>query len=155
VKRGEHHELPDKWDFDPEIESKLINSYNDQEFWFGLEPRSDPKDILFRPSCYITSRPDKLADLTILWLETHGFPQAPLFTGEYGKSKVETIKSLDLDIFVDDRPATFHEVNSSTKTVCYLFDTSQNSTVETEYRISNLREICHIGSDIVIHQISK
>lgn len=131
---------PTSWDFDPDIAAKLKVSYADPGFWEGIRPASDPAQIRFIPHCYVTNRPPELHALTADWLARHGFPAAPLYTGEYGISKLDRIRSLGLDLFVDDNPDTFEELTGN-GVVCFLFDTPQNRHVDARgLRVSSLAD---------------
>lgn len=122
---------PTEWDFDPKIKKRLKKSK--KKFWMGIKPKDRPG---FTPYCYITSRAAK-TKWTVRWLRDNGFPDAPVYTTY---DKVATVKSLNLDIFVDDAPHHFKALTEAgIKT--YLYDCPHNRHIKTGMRIKSLKEI--------------
>lgn len=74
-----------------------------EEFWKTLPRLSDPKDIDFEISYYISAFPQEMYQLRVDWLKEHGFPDAPLVVS---MNKVETCKELGVDVLIDDKPQT-------------------------------------------------
>lgn len=110
------------------------------DFYLGLKPLCDPKDIPFEPHCYITSR-SVPQEWTEEWLFKNGFPTRPVHSIPFGHSKVEVAKNSGIDIFVDDRYENFVELNNAG--ICtFLFDASHNKRYEVGYkRIHSLKEL--------------
>lgn len=98
------------------------------EFYLNLNPLTSPNAIPFAPHAYITSRPCDSA-ITEMWLEKHGYPKAPVVTVGMYDSKVEALKKLNIDVFIDDRYDTFKEVNEAGIN-CLLFDSCHNRSEE-------------------------
>ncbi len=136
-------EVPTSWFFHRDI-MKEFSSMREKgildEFYMGLQPRIKPTDIPFEPFAYITSRPVS-TQITEKWLDSHGFPARPVITVPTGTSKVEVIKNLNIDIFVDDRYDNFVELNNAG--ICtYLFDAPHNQRYDVGYkRIHSLKEL--------------
>ena len=120
-------ERPDSWNFDRNIVNKfnLLKSENKLEsFYENLTVLTDPNDIPFEPSCYITSRPCSI-ETTMKWLDTNGFPHAPIYTVDVNTSKVDAAKKAGIDIFIDDKYEHFVELNQAG--ICtFLFDRKHN-----------------------------
>lgn len=138
-----HIPEPSSWFFDRNIMQRFKEMEETQildEFYLSLEVLTKPEDIPFEPYCYVTSRPVK-SEISEQWLDANGFPHRPVYTVETGKSKVEIIKSLNLDIFVDDRFDNFVELNKA-GICCYLFDAPHNQRYDVGYkRIKSLKDI--------------
>lgn len=136
-------EVPHSWYFDYDIRDIFKDMEKNERldsFYLSLEPRVKPEDILFDPHCYVTSRPVS-SEITMAWLEKHGFPLVPVHTVGVGQSKLEVIKKSGCDIFVDDNFNTFVELNKA-GICCYLFDTKHNRKFEVGHkRIKSLKEL--------------
>ncbi len=136
-------EQPTSWFFDRTILDKFKTMEELgilDSFYLSLDTITKPEDIPFEPHCYVTSRPVK-TEITEQWLDKNGYPHRPVHTVELGQSKVEIIKSLNLDIFVDDRFDNFVELNKA-GICCYLFDAPHNQRYDVGYkRIKSLKEL--------------
>lgn len=134
---------PTTWFFDREIMNRFEELREKGEldhFYLGLEPLIKPEDIPFEPHCYITSRPVD-NDITMKWLDMHGFPTRPVFTVEPNKTKVDIAKEQKLDMFVDDRYENFVELNRA-GILCYLMDRPHNHRYNVGFkRINNLKDL--------------
>lgn len=134
---------PTSWYFDRHIVQRFNQMEEEltlNQFYLDLEVLTKPKDIPFEPYCYVTSRPVK-TEITEEWLDKNGFPHRPVYTVGLGESKVETIKDLGLDVFVDDRFDNFVELNKA-GICCYLFDAPHNQRYDVGYkRIKSLKEL--------------
>lgn len=115
------------------------------KFYLGLEPKIKGSEVPFEPVCYITSRPVS-TEVTVEWLEMHGFPARPVHTVGMGQSKIEVAKQASVEIFVDDRYENFREFNES-GICCYLFDAPHNQRYNVGFkRIKSLKELPCIHS---------
>lgn len=97
-------ERPHSWLFDRELYGKLIKMEEEgtiNDFMMGLNPLIDPREIPFEPHCYITARHIE-NQISIDWLDKHGFPSAPVYTVPTNSTKVETAIKAGVEIFVDD-----------------------------------------------------
>jgi len=134
---------PSSWFFDREI-IKRFDSMREagtlDPFYLSLDVLTKPNDIPFEPYCYVTSRPVS-GQITEQWLDINGFPHRPVHTVGLGESKVETIKNLGLDIFVDDRFDNFVQLNQA-GICCYLFDAPHNQRYDVGYkRLKSLKDL--------------
>lgn len=131
------------WYFDRHITSRFDVMKNNNEldqFYLDLEVLTSPNEIPFEPAGYVTSRPVS-TEISEQWLDKHGFPHRPVYTVGLGQSKVEVLKGLDCDIFVDDRFDNFVELNRA-GICCYLFDAPHNQRYDVGYkRIKSLKEL--------------
>ena len=109
----------------------------DKDFWLNLEPLVNPDDMKFEPIAYVTARGIP-KEWTEEWLERNGFPcnDVHVVGTEDGnhKSKVQVLKDLKCDIFIDDHYRHFVDLNQN-GIKCYLMDTYYNS----RYPVGNLR----------------
>ena len=80
---------------------------------------------------YITSRPKKYCAQTREWMIAQGFPVADghFFCGMQDNEKIETIKSLALDYYFDDKPAVLHTL-ADVATKVFVVDQSYNRNVD-------------------------
>lgn len=102
------YEVITKWNLDwiwkayPEVS-------NDEDFWSNIPTLSPPDSILFQPAAYVSALPSKMAMARKRWLKENGYPDAPLYvTG----NKAWAYETLDLDLFVDDKPSTIADMTS-------------------------------------------
>lgn len=135
--------VPQSWFFQRDITEKFEEMKSKgilDDFYMNLQPKISPTDIPFEPHCYITSRPVS-KEITIAWLDKHGFPARPVYAVGNNKSKVEVAKESGIDIFVDDRFENFRELNAAG--ICtFLMDTPHNQRYNVgEKRIKSLKEL--------------
>lgn len=88
---------------------------------------------------YITARPKAYGERTKAWMREQGYPiaDAKFFYGMADEEKIATIKQLDLDAYIDDKPTvlrTLHDV----KTTPIIRDQPYNRT-ETWARLTDWR----------------
>lgn len=109
-----------------------------KEFWLNLEPKVDPSRLPFLPTVYISTRRFHTV-ITEEWLETNGFPCAPVVHVTDGK--VEAMQKWNLDFFIDDYIKNFQELNEAgIKTL--LMDCVHNRQYNVgNYRLSSLYEL--------------
>ena len=109
-------------------------------FYFNLEPLLRPKDIGFEPACYVTSRPVD-SKVTESWLDKHGFPRKEVITVPVNSSKVDSLKELNIDIFIDDNFENFVDLNKN-GIFCYLFSAPWNIKYDVGHmRIDSLNKL--------------
>lgn len=117
---------------------KVIES--NKEFWTNLTPIVTGDDLLFEPICYITARSIP-QEWTQEWLDKHGFPRAPLISVGRGISKIDAVKNMELDYFIDDSYTNYVELNKN-GIFTYLMTRSHNTKYKVGHRrISNLNEL--------------
>lgn len=122
---------------DPIVNENFNKLKDNPYFWKTLPVLNKPETISFTISAYITARSiDK--SITQEWLNTNGFPTAPLYSIGKGQSKVQTAKDAGIELFIDDRFENFMELNNA-GIFCYLFDSSHNKKYDVGHkRLYNL-----------------
>lgn len=85
----------------------------------------------------ITSRPNQYQEDTRVWLERHNIDYKVLI---FAEDKLSAMKGFEIDVLIDDNPATFEQVNQGGK-VCYLYDCTYNRDVITSLRVHNLAQV--------------
>lgn len=131
--------LPRHWN-DPRY-TGYWDVINTEEFWGNIPPLIKGDDMPFEPVVYVTARSIN-PEWTQKWLDKWGFPTAPVIHVPRGTTKVEALKDIKLDIFVDDSYSNFVELNNAgihTK----LFTASHNlkNKVPHHMRITSLNEL--------------
>lgn len=110
----------------------------DKDFWLNVPALFNGKDIPFEPVAYVTHRsiPKEWCEE---WLEKNNFPCMPVYV-VHG-SKVETLKGLDIDYFVDDCYQNFTELNDN-GIFTYLYDQQWNRKYNVGHRrIHSLKDL--------------
>ena len=133
---------PTSWFFDRNIKERFDAMKGEEldNFYLDLKPKIDPAKIPFDPACYITSRPVS-TEVTIKWLDKHGFPTRPVYTVPVHTTKVEIAKQAGIDTFVDDSFINFVQLNKAGIN-CYLWDAPHNQKFKVGFkRIKSLNEI--------------
>lgn len=132
---------------DPDLWDSVLK---DKDFWMGLNPLIDPDSLKFEPVAYVTARGIPI-EWTEEWLEKNGFPCNEVIVvaangGEH-EPKVEAMKRMNIDIFIDDHYKNFIELNQA-GVKCFLQDSYHNQ----RYPVGSLR-IKH-PNDVLTHLIS-
>lgn len=110
------------------------------DFYLSLKPLIDPKELLFEPACYITSRPINKS-ITEKWIERHRFACAPVYSVNMEHSKVQCAKEAGIDIFIDDKFENFAELNNAGINT-YLLTRDHNKKYDVGHkRIDNVNEV--------------
>lgn len=96
---------------------------------------------------YITSRPKQHCQQTQQWMKAQGFPveEGHFYCGMQDVEKVAIIKELDLDVYVDDKPAVL-ETLQGIKTKVILKNQSYNQLVALP-RLNHWHEFLRIIND--------
>lgn len=133
-------EVPETWNFDRHIGDKFKLLAEDKEFWLSIPIKTPPSEINFEPHCYITSRSIP-KEWTEEWLDKNGFPTMPVYSVNFGESKIDVAKKSGIEIFVDDRYENFVELNNAG--ICtFLFDAPHNQRYDVGYRrIYSLKDL--------------
>ena len=135
---------PQFWNFDRNIMAnfKQMTEEGDlEEFYMSIEPLFDPALIPFEPHCYITSRPVS-TEVTIKWLDKHGFPVAPVYSIPPTTSKIEVALKSGAEIFIDDKFENFKELNNQKGLTCFLYDQPHNRRFDVGHlRIKSLSDL--------------
>lgn len=121
--------LNDYWDSKYNITDYLDKLENDHAFWVDLKPLHK---VNFEPIAYLTSR-----SIPVEWaqecLEKNGFPCAPVYSVPYNTSKVEKLKELKADVFIDDKLDNYREATEA-GIFCYLMDAPHNRYIDVGHR---------------------
>lgn len=96
----ERHLPVTDWD-DYRFRTHWDHVVDSDEFWLGIQPLVDPKQIQVKPKCYITARPIP-SEITKRWLDMHGFHDAPVITVGVDGDKMPHLIENDIGVFVED-----------------------------------------------------
>lgn len=131
---------PEFWNFDKDIKSKFDVLKDDYNFWLSIPPKIDPKELPFEPIAYVTSRIIP-TEITEQWIQNNGFPTMPVYTVGHNESKVEVLKKIGADWFVDDRYENFVDLNKN-GICCFLMDAPHNRRYDVgARRIYSLKDL--------------
>jgi len=135
--------IPNKYNYDPLMGQrframKAAGTLDD--FFLGLEPLLNPKDLPFIPKGYVTARGVNTS-ISGQWLEKVGFPKARVITVPWGESKVDAMKEAGIEIFIDDFYDNFKELNDA-GIITYLYSAPWNSEYDVgDMRLNSLKEL--------------
>lgn len=135
--------LPDRYNYDPLMgqrfkDMKTAGTLDD--FFLSLDPLIKPNDLPFEPCGYVTARPVDSA-ISESWLKKNGFPIKPVITVQWGTNKIEAMKELGVEIFIDDFYGNFLELNEG-GILTYLYSAPWNEEHDVGHlRIRSLEEI--------------
>ncbi len=126
------------WDFPDYLQPVWDTIKNDRDFWLNLEPLCGHQfnyDII----AYVSSR-EIPQEWSKEWLDKNNFPPAPVYHTN-GDTKLEILKSLSIDLFVDDSYKNF--VNLNKNGICtFLFDAEYNRKYDVGYkRLTDLKNL--------------
>lgn len=126
--------VPRSWASSDLFKRRLDNLAKDKDFWITLPIKNIPN---FQPSGYVSARGIPKA-WTKESLKRNKVPgRSNIHQVHWGQSKLDLLKSLDCDIFIDDKPSTFKECNEN-GVFCLLMDDHKNRHVKTDFRIYDL-----------------
>ena len=122
------------WSNSPLVQKRLGIVAKEKDFWVNLPIKNTPN---FIPRGYVSAR-----GIPTAWtkesLRINNIPgRSNVNQVHWGQSKLELLKKLKCDIFVDDKVATFHELNRN-GIFCLLMDAEHNQQVKTPYRVYDL-----------------
>lgn len=126
--------LPSTW-VNPSITMERLNELKkDKDFWVSLPVKHLPN---FKPNGFLSAR-----SIPKKW--TYQFMKLNNISGRsninqvpWNVSKIEKLKLLKADIFIDDKVETFEDCHKA-GIFCLLMDACHNQEVNTPYRIHNL-----------------
>jgi hypothetical protein len=123
------------WDSSYGVSADLKELAKDKEFWLGLPCIARPD---FIPHAYISSRGIPV-EWTMEWIEKNGLPTRPVYHVDWNHSKVDKLKEVGAEYFVDDRFENFVEAQKAG--VCsFLMDAPHNQHYDVGYkRIKELK----------------
>lgn len=123
------------WDSSYGTLAKLNELTTNKEFWINLPCIRRPD---FVPHAYVSSRGIPV-EWTMEWLEKNELPCRPVYHVPWNASKVETLKKLETEIFIDDRFENFSAASKEGITT-FLMDASHNQHYDVGYkRIKDLK----------------
>ena len=117
------------WNGNYQIKEHLEELKHDKEFWLNLPVLNRPS---FEVDCYITSRLIP-TEWTMESLQKHGLPCSPVYSIPFNASKLELLRELKIDLFVDDKWANFREATDN-GIFCYLMDAPHNRHYNVGHR---------------------
>jgi uncharacterized HAD superfamily protein len=115
AKEGKSHLFPateydvSSWMISEQFSELMQLHWDNPDFWLGLEPLRYSLPLDFEPAVYITARRID-GWVTHRWLTHHGFPKATVITVKRPEDKLQHIRDLELDLFVDDHYGTVDEL---------------------------------------------
>lgn len=126
--------IPTSW-VNPDVTlERLTELKKNKSFWINLPVRHYPN---FRPNGYLSAR-----SIPVRW--TYEFMKINSISGRsninhvpWNISKINKLKELKCDIFIDDKIETFKECHEN-GIFCLLMDAPHNQTINTPYRIYDL-----------------
>jgi len=133
------------WDVSDYFSKVMNDAWLDPEFWLQLPTLEF--GLPFKPVAYITSRPIA-TEVTKQWLDKYGFPEAEVITVSKPDEKLEHLKRINPDIYVDDLYSTVRSVRDAGINA-YLYDAPyQRGHVEDCKdlpKIYNLQQVLDLG----------
>ena len=134
---------PNRYDYDENM-GKRFNAMKEagtlNDFFLSIKPLIKPEDLPFEPECYVTARPID-SEVSAKWIAMTGFPQKKVYTVGHSRSKVEIMKEIGINIFIDDYFGNFTELNDGGITT-YLYTAPWNLSHDVgEMRINSLNDI--------------
>lgn len=125
-----------KWD-DERIVKWFYLTKNDKHFWLSIPRLVNIEDITFQISGYCTSRNCNPL-WTKEWLSINGFPtRLPIIS--VNGSKVNALKEHAVDLFLDDAPHNYVELNNAGIRT-YLLDRPYNRDMIADLRVYDINE---------------
>ena len=129
--------VPKSWSKSNLMNKRLKLLTKDKNFWLNLTIKNYPD---FKPNGFVSAR-----GIPKSWtkesLKLNNIPgRSNVHQVNWGQSKIETLKSLNAEIFIDDKYETFKECHEN-GIFCLLMDASTNKKYKTKYRINRLNYV--------------
>ncbi len=122
------------WDGYYDIEQKLEEIKNDKDFYISLKVKFKPN---FMPYAYVSSRSIPV-EWTQEFLQNNDLPCRPVYHVPFNTSKLEVLKKIGTEIFIDDKFDNFLEAQQNGIT-SFLMDAPHNQHYDVGYkRLYNL-----------------
>lgn len=119
----------DYWNGDYCMCENLEKLKDDKDFWVNMPLKNRPS---FEIDYYVTAR-----EIPIEWtreaIAKNNLPTAQIFTLPWNASKIEKLKELKCDVFIDDKYSTYKECQAA-GIFCYLMDSSTNRYYDVGHR---------------------
>lgn len=134
------HSEVNTWNICPKFREVFNGVCLKNSFWDSVPSLGNVPD--FKPIAYVTARP--IANIvTEKWLAEHGYPKADVITVSRPDDKLQVLKDLKTDVFIDDYYDTIRKINKESSTVGILFKAPYQRGHEEEIKdlpiIDNLR----------------
>lgn len=117
------------WNANYKLNEHLKELESDKDFWVNLPVLNYPS---FEVDYYITSR-----SIPAEWIEEslqkNGLPCAPVHVVPWNVSKLNLLKELKVDIFIDDKWQNYKEATNA-GIFCYLMDAPHNTYYNVGHR---------------------
>lgn len=130
------------WDICDKFSVVFDEVKHDKNFWLGLKPLV--KKLPFVPLAYLTARPID-SEITKKWLINNGFPDADVISVCKPEEKLQYLRELNPDVFVDDLYSTVIAANKAGINTVLMKQPYQRGHIE-ECKglptIERLEEIC-------------
>ncbi|WP_249871501.1 5' nucleotidase, NT5C type [Oceanobacillus saliphilus] len=147
IQRVEIHEA---FDMSDEQGNEMWNSSLDEIYYTACPPFPGAVETLQalekkgHEIYYITARPKEHGERSKDWLKQQGFPvhDDRFFYGMQDEEKIHIIQDLQLDYYVDDKPAVLNTLFEST-TKLYVKDQAYNRQMEGIPRIIEWTDFIH------------
>ena len=126
--------VPKSWLSSNLIKKRLDILSTEREFWLNLSVKNIPN---FQPNGFVSAR-----GIPKSWtkesLKINNIPgRSNVYQVGWGQSKIELLKKLNADIFIDDKYETFKDCHKN-NIFCLLMDAPHNQKYKTKYRIYDL-----------------
>lgn len=126
--------VPKSWLSSKLIIKRLDILSQEKEFWLSLDVKNIPN---FQPRGFVSARGIPKA-WTKESLKINKIPgRTNVHQVGWGQSKIDVLKSLGCEVFVDDKYQTFKECRKN-GIFCLLMDAPHNQKYKTKYRIYDL-----------------
>jgi len=119
----------DYWNRDYEVDKNLEQLKSDKDFWVNMPVKNRPN---FEVDYYVTAR-DIPVEWTMEAIAKNNLPASKVHTMPWNASKIETLKSLNCDIMIDDKYSTYKECQNN-GIFCYLMDSPSNAYYNVGHR---------------------
>lgn len=122
------------WSKSKLMSNRLKILSEEKNFWLSLPVKNIPN---FQPKGFVSARGIKKT-WTKESLKINNIPgRSNVHQVYWGESKINVLKSLGCDVFIDDKYETFKECNKN-GIFCLLMDASHNQKYKTKLRIYDL-----------------
>ena len=126
--------VPKSWSKSSLMSRRLDILTKEKPFWLNLPVKNTPN---FQPKGFVSARGIPKA-WTIESLKRNNIPgRTNVHQVNWGQSKVQLLKDLECEIFVDDKYETFRDCNKN-GIFCLLMDAPHNKKYKTPLRINSL-----------------
>lgn len=126
--------VPKAWSNSNLMKRRLSSLMLDKNFWLTLPIKNIPN---FQPKGFLSAR-SVPKTWTIESLKINNIPgRSNVNQVKWGESKIESLRRLEADIFIDDKVETFKECHNN-GIFCLLMTANHNQKFNTKYRIDNL-----------------